>query len=153
MICYSLYSFFTWSSVTLYLFFGHILLNCYRLQVLYSMEYLRSLDMTLHSLHKLFGPILLSVCCSGILSMITSSYFLIRCIFDGSHAFVFVWDVIEITESLTKVVLICWMADRLIRLPAMEFISVVRRLRDKLSKFERIKVFRSKMYVKFFYLW
>ena len=116
------------------------------------MEHLRNLDMDLHSLHKLFGPILLAVCFSGIVSLITSSYFLIRSIFEDRDALVYnIWDEIVLTESLFKVVLICWMADRLIRLPAKEFISFLRRLRDRLSTnniVERTKVIKI-IYLKY----
>ncbi len=150
IICYSLYSFFTWSSVTLYLFFGHILLYRYR-NAWYSMGHLRNLDGALYSLHQVFGSILLTVCCSGIGSMITSSYYLIRSVLDDRKAFVFIWNAFQIIESLSKVVLICWMADRLIRLPAKEFIFVLRRLRDRLSMnniVERTKVIKTRIPLK-----
>jgi len=149
IIGYTLYSFFTWSSIALYLFFGHILLAQYR-DASHSMDHLTNLDGALYSLHRILGPILLYVCCSGIGSMITSSYFLIRSILDARKTFVFIWNTFQIIESLSKVVLICWMADRLIRLPAKEFISVLRRLRDRLNMnniVERIKVNNKKKYI------
>ena len=115
MIGTALQNLFTSLAAYLYFFVGCILTTHYRSFVTkdhdQSMRELDRLNQSYHFVTRKFGPVLLMVVLQSFISTITSSYFLIRSLMANQTVF-FLWDAFQFTENLTKIVVICYTADK-----------------------------------------
>ena len=115
MIGTSLQNLFTSLPTYVYFLIGRILTVHYRsfvtINYRQSMLELDQFNRSYYFLNRKFGLILLVVVVYNFILTITASYFLIRSLISNQAVFI-LWDSFQIVENLTKIVFICYTAER-----------------------------------------